>query len=56
MFYYLAEEIVRGDPLDLNNALRYDKVIVNAIGSKDFNPALPNVYKWDAVNVWQESW
>ena len=50
MFYYLAEEIIQGDPADPLNTLQYDKVVVNVIGTKEFNPALPNVYKWDAVN------
>ena len=50
MHYYLAEEIIRGDPSDLSNMLRYDKVIVNTVGTQEFNPVLPNVYKQDAVN------
>ena len=49
-FYFMAEEIVRGDPSDPQSALRYDKVIVNAVGMGEFNPSLPNVYKWDEVN------
>ena len=50
MYYYLAEEMIRGNPSDLSNTLRYDKVIFNAAGTHELNPALPNVYKWDAVN------
>ena len=44
------EEVVRGDLGDLDKLLRYDKVIVNIIGTSVYNPALPNVYKWDQVN------
>ena len=50
MFYYLVKEVVRGDPSDPNNSLQYNKVVLNAIGPTNFNPALPNVYKWDALN------
>lgn len=50
MFCYLSEEVVRGDPSDLDNSLRYDAVNINAIGTSEYNPALPNIYKWDAVN------
>ena len=49
-FYFIAEEIVRGDPFEPDSTLRYDKVFVNAVGTAEFNPALPNVYKWDEVN------
>ena len=50
MFYYLAEEIARGDPSDQDNALRYDEVIINAPGLPSFNPFLPYLYKWDVLN------
>ena len=50
-YYYLAEEVARGDPSDHNNRLRYDEVKINAPGSPGFNPALPYVYKWDALNM-----
>ena len=49
-FYYLAEEFARGKHTDENNPLRWDKVVLNMIGNKDYNPALPNVYKWDSIN------
>ena len=50
MFYHLAEEIVWRYPLDPTNALRYDKVVVNTIGTPEYNPALPNKFKWDLTN------
>ena len=50
IMHHLAEELIRGDRMDLSNSLRFDKVIINAVGSKDYNPALPNVYKYNRVN------
>ena len=46
-FYYLAEEFIRGNHHETTNPLRWDEVILNLIGNKDYNPAFPNVYKWD---------
>ena len=40
---------MQGDPFDPESTLRRDKIIVNAVGTAEFNPALPNVYKWDKV-------
>ena len=48
-FYYLAEEFVRGDERSQNNPLFWDKLILNLIGSPDYNPAMPNVFKWNSV-------
>ena len=50
LFHHLAEEIIRGDRRDKNNALRFDRVIINAIGNANYNPALPNVFKFDDIN------
>ena len=50
IFHHLAEEIIRGDRRDKNNALRFDRIIINAIGDKRYNPALPNVFKYDEVH------
>ena len=50
MFHHIAEEIIRGDRRDENNALRFDRVIINAIGNKDYNPSLPNVFKFDDIH------
>ena len=30
--------------------LRFDQVIVNAIGDKNYNPARPNVFKYNNIN------
>ena len=30
--------------------MRWDKVVLNLIGNRDFNPALPNVFKWDSIS------
>jgi len=46
-FYYLAEEFIRGNEKEVENPLRWDRVILNLIGIPDFNPALPNVFKWN---------
>ena len=46
-FYYLAEEFVRGNEKDLENPLYWKKVILNLMGNFDYNPAMPNVYKWN---------
>jgi len=46
-FYYLAEEFIRGNEKEPNNPLRWDRVVLNLIGNPDFNPALPNVFKWN---------
>ena len=48
-FYYLAEEFARGNRWDKDNPLRWDRVILNLPGAKDFNPALPWVMKWNAL-------
>ena len=48
-FYYLAEEFIRGNHTDLNNPLRWDDIILNLIGNPDFDPTLPNVFKWDSI-------
>ena len=50
IFHHLAEEIVRGDRRDKSNALRFDRIVINAIGDKKYNPALPNVFKYDDIH------
>ena len=42
-FYYLAKDFIKGNYLDKENPLRWDKLILNLIGIKDFEPAYPNV-------------
>ena len=49
-FYYLAEEFVRGNHREHNNPLRWDRIVLNLLGSKDYNPSYPCVYKWDDVH------
>ena len=44
-FYYHGE-----NPRDSNNALRWDKVVLNCPGSKMFYPWFPWVYKWDNIH------
>ena len=51
MMYYLAEEVIRGDHRELRNPLRWDRVTLNLVGADNYDPAMPNVYKWDAVNA-----
>jgi len=46
-FYYLAEEFIRGNERETQNPLRWDKVVLNLIGNANFNPSLPNVFKWN---------
>ena len=50
MMYYLAEEVIRGDHRATNNPLRWDRVVLNLVGAVDYDPTMPNVYKWDGVN------
>ena len=49
-FYYLAEEFIRGNESDSDNPLYWDSLRLNLIGNKDFDPRLPNVFKWDSIN------
>ena len=46
-YYYLAEEFIRGNPLDPDNPLRWDEIRLNLIGNQEYNPTFPSVYKWD---------
>ena len=48
-FYYHAEEFIIGKPRDNKSALRWDKVVLNCPGNKEFDPRLPWVYKWDDI-------
>ena len=47
-YYYYAEEFARGNHREVNNPLRWDKVIFNLPGNDNFKPALPNVIKWNS--------
>jgi hypothetical protein len=46
-YFYWGEEFARGNPFAENNALRYDRVILNLPGMSDFDPSKPNVMKWN---------
>ncbi len=43
-----GEEIIRGDRLDENNPLRWDKVVLNLPGDVNYDPTKPRVYKWNS--------
>ena len=45
-----GDAVIRGDRKDLDNPLRWDKVVMNLPGSEDYDPSMPWVYKWDSVN------
>ena len=47
-FYYLAEEFCRGNSQEETNPLHWDRVMLNLIGNANYNPAMPNVYKWNS--------
>ena len=49
LFYYLAEEFIRGNRLEKDNPLRWDEIVLNLVGNTDYNPALPHVFKWDST-------
>ena len=41
----VVEELVKGNPSDSNNPFRWDEVVVNIPGSKNYDPSKPWVYK-----------
>lgn len=49
-FFYLMEEFFKGNEREVGNPYYWDTVKVNIMGMEDFNPSMPNVYKWDSVN------
>jgi hypothetical protein len=50
VFYYLAEEFVRGNHSDKSNPFYWDKILMNLPGSTDFDPTRPQIMKWDSSN------
>lgn len=46
-FCSLAEEFCRGNQKDTTNPLRWDIIVLNLPGAKNFDPSKPRVYKWD---------
>ena len=47
-FYYLAEEFIRGDESDTTNPLYWNEIKLNLLGNLDYNPAYPNVIKFNS--------
>ena len=45
-----SEDFIRGDRRSKANPLRWDSVIANLPGSKNYDPTKPWIYRWDAVN------
>jgi hypothetical protein len=45
--FYWGEESARGIPFDEDNALRYDRVVLNLPGIDKFDPSKPSVIKWN---------
>lgn len=43
----IAEEFCRGNNSDSTNPLRWDVIVLNLPGSKNYDPSKPRVYKWD---------
>ena len=48
--YYMAEEVARGDRSDPTNPCRFDEVRLNIIGQPGYDPSLPWLIKWNAVD------
>jgi hypothetical protein len=50
-FCSLAEEFCRGNNKDITNPLRWDVIVLNLPGSKNYDPSKPRVYKWDKTTL-----
>jgi hypothetical protein len=46
----MAEDFIRGDPLDLNNIFHYDCVVLNHPGLPSYTPSKPWVYKLRSID------
>ena len=44
-FFYIADEFVHGNNADPDNPFFFYEVVINAVGSPNFNPSLPWVFK-----------
>ena len=44
-----GEEVIVGNRLDISNPFYWDVIILNLPGTKNYNPAMPWVYKWNSV-------
>ena len=45
-----GEDIVKGDRRAINNPLRWDTVVTNLPGSRNYDPRRPWLYRFDAIN------
>lgn len=50
-FCSLAEEFCRGNNKDATNPLRWDVIVLNLPGAKNYDPSKPRVYKWDRTSL-----
>jgi hypothetical protein len=46
-YYYWGEDLVRGDPADEGNPMRYDRVVLNLPCMETYDPGSPKVMKWN---------
>jgi len=46
--FALSEEIIVGDHLEIGNLFYWDKVILNLPGTKEYDPTMPRVYRWNS--------
>jgi len=50
-FLAIGEEKARGDHLDVRNPFHWDSIRLNLLGSDNFNPSLPWIFKWNSVEL-----
>lgn len=48
LYYYIADELIRGNHLDVNNPFYWDQVQLNLPGTSSFDPTKPRVMKIDS--------
>lgn len=48
-FCSIAEEFCRGNNKDSTKPLRWDIIVLNLPGSRNYDPSKPRVYKWDRI-------
>ena len=48
-FYYMPLTFIKGNHLEKSNHLRWDCITLNLPSSKNLNPALPLVMKWNEL-------
>ena len=46
-FYYWGEDVVRGNPADPKNPMRFESVILNLPCTANYDPGAPKVMKWN---------